>query len=121
MKIGDTVYHVENPTVRGVVVKEIYTRRDYVPTVGVIFDEPVNFSLSGNADKHKFWVCSHNLLYPTTEKAISGNKPELADPHGYVAFLREKFEAEKNIAAMSRYDRFVLALARYWNTLWGKI
>lgn len=91
LKFGDTVYHVANPTVRGRVVSDHIRPKDYFPTIAVIFDEPVTFSMCGGCDKDKSWVCSHNLLHPTPELAQANNNPELADPEKYRIFINRRF------------------------------
>lgn len=112
MNPGETVYHVANPTVEGIVVYSGYPRKDYIPTVAVIFSEPVNFSLSGSSEKHREWICSHNLLYPSSTKAMANSNPELADPDRYMEFLKEKFESRPR--ELKWYEKFIHFLHRVW-------
>ena len=76
MEFGQIVYHVANPTVRGVVV-ETPANEDQV-WIKVFFSEPVRFSGNHFAHKKETWACSRNLLFSSTSEAIENHKPDRA-------------------------------------------
>lgn len=94
MKCGDRVYHVANPNIVGTVITPDYAINlvDFMPTIGVMFSEPVTFSLNLKGEKSKYWICSHNLLHPTADLAAKNNVPELKDPEIYMKFIEHKFQ-----------------------------
>lgn len=75
MKVGTPVYHVANPTVRGVLVGYEHFSST-IPYFGFVrFDEPVCFSGNKPRGAQTEWVCTLDYLYPTSELAQAAHVP----------------------------------------------
>lgn len=80
MKIGDVVYHVANPDVKGTIAG-LVAGPSYIPGsawVPVEFETEVGFSGNRMGGKRTHWLCSSHLLFKTSEQARANHNPERA-------------------------------------------